>query len=512
MAKIKLIFVSLGLILLGGCAFVGTFASGLGEDRLDPSSWKLYALAVSALTSAAGLVLSIWSTLFAPPGVTLGEFLKRDAKVRKRLDAIDWTVTEEATQTRAAVREDGDATRETVAAMEQRIIASIQRASDRPLGADETRSITEAVERIFASKDARKRPIQVALSENRIDDAAAQLEGLARQSEAAKDDFAREAAENFREAGALWLGRNTGRALKNFEHARDNDPDHFWTRIELSRLYALAGRTADALIEAEHASGLADSDRDRSVALDARGDMLRAQGRTGAALTAYEEGLAIARDLAAADPDSAEARRDVSVSLEKVGDMLAAQGRTGEALNAYEEGLNLCRDLAASDPDSAGARRDVSVSLSKVGDMLAAQGRTGEALNAYEEGLNLCRDLAAGDPDSAGARRDVSVSLNKVGDMLAAQGRTGEALKAYEEDLGLARDLAAGDPDSAGARRDVIVSLVKIGSLIDPPTDMPYWREAHERAVAMERDGILFEPDHWLIEYTRRKAGGEAET
>lgn len=40
MAKIKFIFVALGLLLLGGCAFVGTFAAGAAEGALDFTTWK----------------------------------------------------------------------------------------------------------------------------------------------------------------------------------------------------------------------------------------------------------------------------------------------------------------------------------------------------------------------------------------------------------------------------------------------------------------------------------------
>jgi tetratricopeptide (TPR) repeat protein len=359
--------------------------------------------------------LSVWSVFFASKPLTLGEFVSRYSVLKRRINDVDWTVTEEATQTRQTVQEDGEATRAELAAMEARLFEAFQAGSNRPLGADEARSIKEAVAQIFASKEARKRPVQEALSKRRFDEAASQLEGLARQSEAAKDDFAGDAAESYREAGALWLGRNTGRAIENFEKARENDPNHFWTHIELARLYELAGRTADAHLLADDAIRQAASDRDRSVALDA------------------------------------------------------------------------------------------------LADALAAQGRSGDALTAYEEGLGIRRALAGGDADNAGARRDVSVSLNKVGDMLAAQGRSGDALTAYEEGLGIRRALAGGDADNAGARRDVIVSLAKIATLKGGADGAALWREAHERACAMDRDGVLRTPDQWIIEKTGRMAEGEAE-
>src|SRR4051812_47929180 len=79
--------------------------------------------------------------------------------------------------------------------------------------------------------------------------------------------------------------------------------------------------------------------RDLSVSLDRTGDVLRAQGGLGGALARYEEGLAIRRRLAGADPSHAERQRDLSVSLDKTGDVLRA------------------------------GQRDLSVSLDKTGDV-----------------------------------------------------------------------------------------------------------------------------------------------
>ncbi len=47
----------------------------------------------------------------------------------------------------------------------------------------------------------------------------------------------------------------------------------------------------------------------------------------------------------------------------KLGDVRVAQGDLPGALAAYDEGLTIARDLAARDPGNAGWARDVSVSL-----------------------------------------------------------------------------------------------------------------------------------------------------
>ena len=55
-------------------------------------------------------------------------------------------------------------------------------------------------------------------------------------------------------------------------------------------------------------------------------------------LTAYEESLAIRRDLAK-DKSNAWAQRDLSFSLEKIGDIKLRAGDAAGALAAYEESL-----------------------------------------------------------------------------------------------------------------------------------------------------------------------------
>ena len=85
--------------------------------------------------------------------------------------------------------------------------------------------------------------------------------------------------------------------------------------------------------------------------------------------------------------------------MNKIGDVQRAQGDLVGALQAYDEGLKIARDLAARDPDNAGWSRDVSASLSRIGDVRVAQGDLAGALQAYDEGLGIFRDLAARDPD-----------------------------------------------------------------------------------------------------------------
>ncbi|MGF1463715.1 MAG: peptidase C14, partial [Maricaulaceae bacterium] len=78
--------------------------------------------------------------------------------------------------------------------------------------------------------------------------------------------------------------------------------------------------------------------------------------------------------------NASAALRNVSVSLDKLGDLRAAAGDRGNALEAYEESLAIARALAAKDPENTLWARDVSISLDKVGNMRAAAGDRAGAL------------------------------------------------------------------------------------------------------------------------------------
>lgn len=68
-------------------------------------------------------------------------------------------------------------------------------------------------------------------------------------------------------------------------------------------------------------------------------------------LGSYQDGLAIGERLAAADPGNTGWQRDLSVSHEKIGDVEEARGDIGAAVSAYERSLPIARSLADRFPD-----------------------------------------------------------------------------------------------------------------------------------------------------------------
>jgi tetratricopeptide (TPR) repeat protein len=116
------------------------------------------------------------------------------------------------------------------------------------------------------------------------------------------------------------------------------DPDRVWSWIELRRLSVTTGSLS---------------------VLNGIGDVLVAQGNLPEALKSFRDGLAIAEQLAQADPGNAVWQRDLSVSFNKIGDVLVAQGNLPEALKSFRDGLAIAEQRAQADPGNAGWQFDL---------------------------------------------------------------------------------------------------------------------------------------------------------
>jgi tetratricopeptide (TPR) repeat protein len=154
-------------------------------------------------------------------------------------------------------------------------------------------------------------------------------------------------------------------------------------------------------------------------------------------------------------------------ALVKVGDARTDLNNTPEGLKAYEEALAISRQLAAADPRKIEWQRDLSSRLMKIGEVHLDAGDATAALAAYEETLSIRRRLAAADPDNAQAQRHLGAVLHKFGDAQSDAGNRAAALAAYEESFAIRRRLAALDPTQPGWQADLAVAYYNI-STVDP--------------------------------------------
>ena len=81
------------------------------------------------------------------------------------------------------------------------------------------------------------------------------------------------------------------------------------------------------------------------------------------------------------DPGNTRWQRDLSISHHNIGDVLRSQGDTAGALTAYQAGLAIAERLSERDPGNTGWQRDLSVSCWKIGEMMEAE--ESEEANAW---------------------------------------------------------------------------------------------------------------------------------
>ena len=183
------------------------------------------------------------------------------------------------------------------------------------------------------------------------------------------------------------------------------------------------------------------------------------------------------------------------------GGRLIKNGEPAAARTLFEESLAIAQRLAAANPSSADAQRDVGISLEKLGDVLMEAGELAAARLRYEASLTIAQPLASANPSNAVAQRNVSVSLNKLGDVLMKAGELPMARTRYEASLTIRQRLAAANPSSTAAR-DLIMSHVKLGTL----GSTEHWLEALRLVEALLANGLLAPADQPLLALIRKQA------
>jgi tetratricopeptide (TPR) repeat protein len=280
------------------------------------------------------------------------------------------------------------------------------------------------------------------------DSAAAEalLRASAERKEAEWAAALAEAAQAWRDPGALAFLDDTAKAREAYRRAAALQPDDVWTWILVGRLERQDGNlaaAADAFTRARELAAAGGAERDLGVSHNRIGDVRVVQGGLTGARVHYEAGLAIRERLAKADPHNTDRQRDLAVSHSKIGDVRRAQGDLAGALEAYEAGHAIAEHLAAADPRNAVWQRDLSLSHERIGDVRVAEGDLAGARVHYEAGLAIHERLAAADPRNAEWQRDLIVSNVKLAELAASAGERDAAHRRYTAALAIARNLAA---------------------------------------------------------------------
>jgi tetratricopeptide (TPR) repeat protein len=73
--------------------------------------------------------------------------------------------------------------------------------------------------------------------------------------------------------------------------------------------------------------------------------------------------------------------------------VLVREGKLAEARQAYEDALAIAKQLAAADKGNADRQRGLSVSYGNLGNVLVSEGKLAEARQAYGDALAIAKQL-----------------------------------------------------------------------------------------------------------------------
>ena len=150
----------------------------------------------------------------------------------------------------------------------------------------------------------------------------------------------------------------------------------------LEKLYALYPATKESL-------------REKYTNLIKMGDTWSLTGKIQKAKQIYMKAMAISKRLADDDPQNIRVQLYMSISYNRIGNVQQQLGNTQAALNAYEQAMAIRKQLAADDdPQNMQAQRDLASSYRKIGRIDEFLSNNDKALKAYQKAMIIMEKLA----------------------------------------------------------------------------------------------------------------------
>jgi tetratricopeptide (TPR) repeat protein len=218
---------------------------------------------------------------------------------------------------------------------------------------------------------------------------------------------------------------------------------------EITRVAQCAPQAIELAKKTRHRTG-------EARAFDLLGQVLRVQGHLAEALSAYQSGLQIRLELAAADPTDAIAQWGLAVAYSRLGDVYDSRAAFDAAFDAFHESFRICLALAQSQPTNPRWLREVAISNMRAGDVLLARSHTEEARAAFAAARTIIQQLAETQPGNEDWHDDLAAVLFRIGEMHDVEHAT-EAREALNEYMRICRALLSRAPDNAEHLRELAI-------------------------------------------------------
>ena len=227
-----------------------------------------------------------------------------------------------------------------------------------------------------------------------------------------------------------------------------------------------------------------ETERRRSVVFETRAKILRATGDLNAALQSYQEGLKIARRLAAGKDADVKHQQELVISLREIADVLFAQNQPDQARKYLTEAETLIFDELGTALGHDNAAELVAF----------LNGDNGEKFQS--DGIVLVSDS----PSIADLFASAAVVTQRLGDIAHLTGDVPGALERYQTALNMQQAMGVAQPDRDYWRRQQVSGHTKIGNVHLINGDLKAARTAFQKHADLIKVELSRQPDNafWL--------------
>jgi tetratricopeptide (TPR) repeat protein/tRNA A-37 threonylcarbamoyl transferase component Bud32 len=234
----------------------------------------------------------------------------------------------------------------------------------------------------------------------------------------------------------------------------------------------------------------------RSQTLHQLGQVRQARADVAAALTAYEESLALAQRVADSDPQNATWQLGLGTSHFYVGDLKRRKGDLDGALMHFQAYQDIARKLVERDPSNVEWKLELSYGYSNVAAILSGQRKFAAAREQLELTREIHSEIIRIKPGDAAIQTSRANNLNRLGVLLQRIGEPGEAVTSFQRELEIHRQLVASDPRNTQFRRRIPATYNFLGQAERHRGNVAAATEAFRNAVETARELTTHDPSN----------------
>ncbi|MGE0129913.1 MAG: protein kinase [Blastocatellales bacterium] len=219
------------------------------------------------------------------------------------------------------------------------------------------------------------------------------------------------------------------------------------------------------------------------------GDALAERGDLNATMEKYKQALVIRETLCKDYPTNSTYRRELMVTYNWLGNYAGNPkvinlGDQAAAVDYYQKTIAIAEELAAADPKNTGARYSLAIDYGLMGDALSeTDPRPGAEM--YRQALKVLRALLESAPDEFRYLRRQEILLRGFATPLRKMGDMQGALQQLRQSLEITQALAARRPANEELQADLREVLLALGETLLAAGDHAGALEHYQRARAI---------------------------